>query len=130
MIHVYCRRQFNRPLPQAVLTLLQRIFGDVSRTVSAIDRVAQQADDPLLGFFPGSFKGAAGGIAMPATAEQLGHARDVDVAFRAQARAIDAWRALLEQGDRFDFTNGQWIVNKTVSVFIGSTSTFLHLRSL
>ena len=66
-----------------------------------------------------AFQGAAGGVAMTAATKLLGDSSYVHVTFRAQAGAIDARFAFLQQGGRFHFTYRQRIVNKAISHFFG-----------
>ena len=70
------------------------------------DGILQQSHYCVLGFFPVSAKRASGGVTMAAPAEFFSDARNVNVAFRAQARAIDSGRALFQERDGFDAAAG------------------------
>src|SRR5213076_739386 len=109
---------------------LQRVFGNVSQSVRALDRVLQQRHNLPLDALEVALQGAASGVAMSTAAELLRNLGDVYITFRAQAGAINAGRTLFEKRCCFDFSDRQRIVNESVGVFFRSARLFLHLQRL
>jgi hypothetical protein len=101
-----------------VRALLQCIFGNISQSIRALDRVLQQRHNLPLDALEVAFQGAARGVAMSTAAELLRNLGDVYITFRAQAGAIDPRRTLFEKRGRFDFSDRQRIVNEAVGVFV------------
>src|SRR5205085_7820246 len=73
----------------------------------SIDRLLDLLDERLLQPVDRPADGAAGGVLVPAAAELLGDAADVDLALRAHADAVLVAFRLLEEDDRLDLLHGQ-----------------------
>src|ERR1044072_4640740 len=89
----------------------------VAVRAAALDRLDELRDDLALGLFPGSLEGAPGGVAVAAAAEALGDARDVHVALRAKADAVESGRGLFEEGARLHVAAAHRVVDEEACAF-------------
>src|SRR5580700_11934902 len=86
----------------------------------------QQLQNPAYGVGLRSIHRATAGTLMAASAKTFGYARDIELAFAAQAHAKTSVGQFAEERRRFDFADGEHVIHQAFAVFF-LRSAALHL---